>query len=157
MVDTLKSFEAKIGALIGKLDDDAMAAIATKVGVAAKKDAAIEVDAALGGLGFSGWPKAPLTTGFEPGDPGAITFGAKGRGRGAWSVAEFGRHPGMAGPMQGPTLTKTGKVSRARRKRWNGTTQGKGVWSATVARVDDETPGRVNAEVERALREVLKG
>ena len=90
--------------------------------------------ASLGGdLAFSGWRKGSLPLGVRfdtKGKPGQVVIVPTGKSRGPWRVAEEGRHPGMAGPMQGPRLTKTGKVSRARVKRWNGTTEGKQSWTA---------------------------
>jgi hypothetical protein len=111
---------------------------AFEVGMMAKGAVAeLSGAAALGGdLAFSGWRRKggkdmPLAVQFDvKGTPGSVKITRARMSAGPWRVAEEGRHPGMPGPMQGPRLTKKGKVSRARVKRWNGSTDPKGSWTA---------------------------
>ena len=124
------------------------------LGKMAKEEATKAASADLGGdPRFSGWAPT-LDTAYDIIGPGRILFKPKRSAAGPWRVAEDGRNAGTAGigPMQGPTLTRTGRVSRARRKRWNGQTQGKGTATDALAAIDKKVPGVVDKQIGRAVR-----
>ena len=125
--------------------------ISTDVGVAAKKIAAVRVDADLGGTGFSGWA-APLDTRFDHVGDGKVSFHPTRRSAGPWTVAEYGRNQ-TAGPrMVGPRLTKTGKVSKAKGRRWNGRTAPHHTATETTADIDRMVARVAERSVVRAIR-----
>ena len=163
MADDLKSFLVRVDKFYDfALDDQAVAKIARIVGVAAKGDASQAFAADWGhGDKFHHW-NAPATTAFNPvdGSPGQIKFGASGKGMGPWVVAQIGRHQGVGDEMTvkfRPVVAKykkNGQLSKRqpRRRKWNGTTEGRDSWSDAEAAIGDKTPGRVNTEVEAAMR-----
>ena len=65
---------------------------------------------------------------------------------------------GRQSPVQGPKLTKTGKVSRARRRRFAGSTPGKGTWTAATDRIVAAAPPLMAEQVENAMGQLfMKG
>lgn len=137
----------------GELENDRLRAVADKVGVRAKQLAAEAAKADLGGdEQFSGWPKAPLQTRYDHLSPGVISFHPTKRAAGPWTVAEFGRNQSAGPRMAGPRLTKTGRVSKAKTKRWNGKTQPKNTASDALGTIERDTPKVVDAEVSKAIR-----
>lgn len=118
--------------------------------------ATAEASADLGGdPKFSGWAPT-LDTKARELSPGQVLFTPTRSSAGPWTVAEFGRNS-KAGPrMVGPRLTKTGRVSKARQKRWNGITQGKGTATRVTTRIAAEVPKVVDAEVGKAIRKFFK-
>jgi hypothetical protein len=54
--------------------------------------------------------------------------------------------------MVGPRLTKTGRVSKARQKRWNGRTKGKGTATDALAAIDKKASSVVDKQTKAALR-----
>jgi hypothetical protein len=153
--DSLGSFGRKVGGFIDELEAEKLRAMATKVGVKAKQIATDAASADLGGdPAFSGWRPATnwLATRFDHLDPGVISFHPTKRSAGPWTVAEFGRNRGEGPRMVGPRLTKTGKVSKARQRRYNGQTAGKGTASDALAKIEPMVPAVVDAEVTKAIR-----
>ena len=154
MADTLASFGRRLDGFQKQLTDEALG---HALGKMAKSEAKVAASADLGGdPKFSGW-KATLDTRYDIVGRGKVLLKPTRRSAGPWTVANDGRNQGDAGigPMQGPTLTKTGRVSRARRKRWNGQTQGKGTADDALAAIKKKAPGVVDAEVGRALRKAF--
>lgn len=153
--DTFASFGRRVDKFINGLSGAELKQVMTKVGVAAKGDALKAASADLGGdPKFSGWAPT-LDTRFDHVGSGRVSFHPTKRGAGPWTVAEFGRNS-TAGPrMTGPRLTQTGKVSKARQKRWNGRTQGKGTATKALAAIERETPDRIEAEVRKAIRKAF--
>lgn len=132
-------------------------ALGHALGKMAKAEAETAASADLGGdPKFSGW-KPTLNTRYDIVDRGKVLLKPTRRSAGPWTVAQSGRNAGDAGigPMQGPTLTKTGRVSRARRKRWNGQTQGKGTADTARAAIEDKAPGVVDVQIKRAIRKAF--
>ena len=68
------------------------------------------------------------------------------------SVADQGRNTAAGPRMVGPRLTKTGKVSRARTKRYNGRTAGKNTATDALTEIEREMPKLVDREVSSAVR-----
>lgn len=155
MADTLDSFGRKVDGFIGEIEAEKLRAIATKVGVKAKQLATEAASADLGGdPAFSGWRPATnhLATRFDHVRPGVISFHPTARSAGPWTVAEFGRNQAAGPRMIGPRLTKTGKVSKARQRRYNGKTEGKNTASDALAKIEPMVPVVVDAEVTKAIR-----
>jgi len=154
MADSPESFIARrLTPFINELEDAKLKAIADKMGVRAKSLAKQSASADLGGDNvFSGWPKAPLETRYDHLRPGAISFHPTRRGAGPWTVAEFGRNQAAGPRMVGPRLTKTGRVSKAKQKRWNGKTAPKNTASEALELIEREMPQIVQAEVGKAIR-----
>ena len=153
--DSLGSFGRKVDGFIGELEAEKLRAMAAKVGVKAKQIATDAASADLGGdPAFSGWRPATnwLATRFDHLEPGVISFHPTKRAAGPWTVAEFGRNRAAGPRMVGPRLTKTGKVSKARQRRYNGQTEGKGTASDALAKIEPMVPEVVDAEVTKALR-----
>lgn len=123
------------------------------LGKMAKEEATKAASADLGGDDrFSGWAAKPLDTAYDIIGPGRVLFKPKRRAAGPWTVAESGRHSAAGPRMVGPRLTKTGRVSRARQKRWNGRTAGKGTASDALAAIDKKASGVVDKQTKAALR-----
>lgn len=153
--DSLGSYGRKVDGFIGELEAEKLRAMATKVGVKAKQIATDAASADLGGdPAFSGWRPATnwLATRFDHLEPGVISFHPTKRSAGPWTVAEFGRNRAAGPRMVGPRLTKTGKVSKARQRRYNGQTEGKGTASDALAKIEPMVPEVVDAEVTKAIR-----
>ena len=154
MADSPESFIARrLNPFIDELEGAKLKAIADKMGVRAKALAKQAASADLGGDNvFSGWPKAPLETRYDHLSPGAIGFKPTRRAAGPWTVAEFGRNQAAGPRMVGPRLTKTGRVSKAKTKRYNGRTQPKNTATEALALIEREMPQVVDAEVNKAIR-----
>jgi hypothetical protein len=149
MADTFASFANKVERFGKELGDDAMG---HALGKMAKAEATSAASADLGGdPKFSGWAPT-LDTAYDIIGPGRISFHPKKRSAGPWTVAEFGRNQAEGPRMVGPRLTKTGKVSRARQKRYNGRTQGKQTASDALAAIDKKAPGVVDKQTKAAIR-----
>lgn len=153
--DTFATFAARVERFERSVSDDALA---HRVGRMAKQQARKAAEADLGAdAAFSGWRRSrpvELRTRYDILGPGKIGFKPGNRGAaGPWTVAEFGRNAAAGPRMVGPRLTKTGKVSRARQKRYNGRTDGKQTASDALEAIDKELPGLVNREVNKAVRQ----
>lgn len=71
---------------------------------------------------------------------------------GPWTVAQFGRNQAFGPAFVGPRLTKTGRVSKARKKRYNGQTDPKHTADDTKALMERE----MKDIAERGLRKVIR-
>lgn len=148
---SLAAFGRRVGNFQKELTDEALG---HALGKMAKAEATKAASADLGGdPKFSGW-KPTLDTRYDIVGRGQVLLKPTRRSAGPWTVAQSGRNAGAAGvgPMQGPTLTRTGRVSRARRKRWNGQTQGKGTADDARAAIDSKAPDVVEVQVGKAVR-----
>jgi len=88
---------------------------------------------------------APVTAGFTVHKDGlGVTVHRDRASAGPWRVAESGRHQGGLSGMAGPGVSSDGttrrnkngsirKVRSRKARRWNGSTEGFGVWSAAYA------------------------
>ena len=154
MADTFASMARRVDQFKKELTDEALG---HALGKMAKEEATSAASTDLGGdPRFSGW-KPTLDTRYDIVGRGKVLLKPTRRSAGPWTVAQSGRNAGDAGigPLQGPTLTKTGRVSRARRKRWNGQTQGKGTADDARAAIEKKAPGVVNVQVGRAIRKAF--
>ena len=113
------------------------------------------VDQVLGGDGFSGWEENPLV-GVSLVSSAGVTFKPKARARGSERVGESGRHEGMFGPMFGPMSTKTGKASRRRRRKWNGTTKGHKTWTLTIEADTKIVPPKLKSAFVAPMKEIFR-
>jgi hypothetical protein len=154
--ESLSQFESRMARFTREFEDAKLKGIAAKAGVKAKTLATKAASADLGGdPKFSGWaPK--LETRFEHVEPGVISFHPTRRAAGPWTVAEFGRNQAAGPRMVGPRLTKTGKVSKARTKRYNGKTDPKNTASDALELIDRQIPRVVEAEVVAAIRKFFR-
>lgn len=121
---------------------------------------AVAADLSVSGTpeGFSGWRRGK-TVPLEVRDKPYRAGGATGviveptpRSKGPWRVAESGRQA----PVQGPFLTKTGRVSRRRGKRYAGASGGFGTWTSTVEAGGRDMPKKVRKEVVSVLKGVFR-
>lgn len=153
MAESADSFIARrLTPFINELEGAKLKALADKMGVRAKQIAKDAASADLGGdPKFSGW-KPTLDTRYDHLEPGVIGFKPTRRAAGPWTVAEFGRHSAAGPRMVGPRLTKTGRVSKAKAKRWNGVTQPKNTASEALEAIEREMPKVVEAEITKAVR-----
>lgn len=150
--DTFASFGRRVDVFINGITGGELKQVMTKIGVAAKGDATKAASADLGGdPKFSGWAPV-LETRFDHIGNGRISFHPTKRAAGPWTVAEHGRHTMAGPPMTGPRLTKTGRVSKARTKKWNGRTAGKGTATDALVTIEKETPKRFEDELKKALK-----
>jgi hypothetical protein len=133
---SLAAYERELARFGKELETSERRKITMRQAEAAQQIAREVASADLGGdPKFSGW--APeLATQAKSLRTGATLFSPTRFSAGPWTVAEFGRNS-KAGPrMVGPRLTKKGRVSRAKVKRWNGRTEGKQTGSKTLQSVD---------------------
>jgi hypothetical protein len=149
MADTFASFDRRVAGFQRELGDNAMG---HALGKMAKEEATKAASADLGGdPKFSGWAPT-LDTAYDIIGPGRILFKPKRQAAGPWTVAEFGRNQAEGPRMVGPRLTKTGRVSKARQKRYNGRTQGKNTASDALGAIDEKASGVVDKQTKAALR-----
>lgn len=153
MADDFASFARRLDRFLDDVTDDATA---HAMGKKARELATKAASADLGGdPKFSGW--APeLKTGYDIIGPGRIIFKPNRSAAGPWTVAQYGRNQAAGPRMTGPRLTRTGRVSRARVKRWNGRTVGKGTADDALKMIDREMPGVVDKQVGRAVAKFFR-
>lgn len=151
--DTFASFGHRVDVFVNGISGGDLKGIMTRLGVDAKKDAESAASGDLGGdPKFSGWAPT-LDTKFDHAGEGRISFHPTGKSAGPWTVAQFGRHQ-TAGPPS-PNLTKGGKAKKGGGKKWNGRTQGKGTADKALARIEKETPDRVEKEIKKVLHKAF--
>ena len=140
---------ARLDALADALTGPQLEAVMTELGVAAKKDVDAAVRADLGGDNrFSGWRRAPLTSGFDHTGPGVIELAPRANATGPFQVAEQGR-------MAGSTIVgRRRRRYTGRRVAW-GRTRPKLTWTDAVGVIDRETPDRAMKAVVKIVRRVM--
>lgn len=151
---SLAAFGAELGGLSRDFTDDEVRRITMAQGREGEQIAAKQARSDLGGDGaFSGWNRGnpiPLDTHLRNGRNGATLLLPKFPG--GWTVAEFGRNS-KAGPrLVGPRLTRTGRVSRARQRRYNGVTRGKDTASQAKVEMDRKLPKVADRAVVKVMR-----
>ena len=130
-----------VGKLAAVLAGPDLKRITSRVAFLAKQDALQALDGDLPGRKFTHW-RPKLGVGYEITSDTTATLAP--RPGGPWKVLDEGRSPG-------------GKYSRKRRRfvAW-GSTHGRHTWQhAVVYKVGQETPGRVDDEVQKSIREAL--
>ena len=126
--------------------------ITDSMGRRAKQLAAQAASADLGGdPKFSGWAP-PLDTRTRRVDDGAVLLTPTARAAGPWTVAQYGRNQAFGPKFVGPRLTKTGRVSRARTKRYNGQTKPKFTADDARGLMERELPKIAERGVRAAIR-----
>ena len=100
---------------------------------------------------FSGWTPQ-LTTKNKRLADGSNLLSPTRSSAGPWTVAQYGRNQAFGPKFVGPRLTKTGRVSRARTKRYNGQTLPK--YTADDARglMEREMPKIAERGLRKAIR-----
>lgn len=154
--------------LIQSLERNGLRNLSMSVG---RRMQAIAESAASADLGgdpkFSGWVAA-LETKLTPTrtDPGIILSPTRSSA-GPWTVATVGRNQGETGAFLGPganrntgltARTKAGNVRKVRsfqRRRWNGTTRGKGTADRAVAEFQRQLPQLIREGVIKHINEHL--
>jgi hypothetical protein len=122
------------------------------MGRRAQQIAARAASADLGGdPKFSGWAPT-LDTRTRRVDDGAVLLTPTPRAAGPWTVAQYGRNQAFGPRFVGPRLTKTGRVSRARQKRYNGQTQPKNTADDARDLMEREMPKLAEKGVRAAIR-----
>ena len=151
--ESLDGFGRRVNNFVKELEGERLKMIADKAGMQAKKIATEAAKADLGGDDkFSGWSGSNLLTRYDHVEPGVISFHPSKRSAGPWTVAEFGRNQAAGPRMVGPRLTKTGRVSKTKQRRYNGRTQGKGTASDALSEIEKQIPRTVDREVVKAIR-----
>ena len=141
----MAAFERELNAMSREIVGAKKRKILMPMAERAQKIVDAQVAADLTQSDFSGWRRgAPikLETKIKPLPSNAMLISPTKATAGPFTVLELGRNPGEAGigPIQGPMLTKTGRISRKRRKRFNGQTKGKGSSTKAVADIDAAMP-----------------
>jgi hypothetical protein len=142
MADDFASFSRKMNRLSDELSGRGLDKLTTKIGVAAKKDAADALRGDIGDESLSNWrPGRPISmrTRFVV-KGGTIELTPQGRAIGPWTVLHRGRRAGIS-----------------RRGRRYGGSSGRGTWSDVERLVAQRTPKRVADEVNAGLRRALRG
>ncbi len=148
-------FAARLDRFDRSFDGPGLRKLLTSIGEAGQREATAAASADLGGdPKFSGWAPT-LDTKYRITGATMVQFQPSRRSAGPWTVAEFGRHS-QAGPrMAGPRLTKTGRVSRARVRRWNGRTEGKQTATKAIARIEGRVGGLCEKHVKQSIRKAF--
>jgi hypothetical protein len=148
MVESLASFNAKMGRLGDEFAGRALRAIAEDVGKASKVDVADAVRGDLGDLSMSNWRRSrpiQITGRYDLEGEGQVAIMPARRALGPMRVLEEGRKAGMS------------KARRRRRSRPVSSSPGKGTWSDALSIMQREVPGRVARAVNGAVRRSLRG
>lgn len=106
---------------------------------------------------FSGWPNASVVGKATVGSD-SLAFGPERMSLGPTRVAEQGRNAGASGPVQGPALkgfTAKGRQRKVSRKRWTGSTKGKGTWTSFATEAESSVPKKLRAGFIKAVGKVF--
>jgi hypothetical protein len=152
---SMSAFSADLSKLARELEREEARRITREMAEKAQRIATAAASADLGGdPKFSGWAPV-LDTQIKSGRDSSHLLTPTRTGAGPWTVAEQGRNRGkvggrLAGPSLGGPRSVRG-VRRARGRRWNGYTQGKGTASDAVARMERELPPIAERQVRRVI------
>ena len=131
---------------------------------------------------FTNWPRkgtkaAIKSRNYVDANPAKVyeeyTFGPQARSFGPLWVADYGRHRdpktgvAMQGPMLGPLITKGSsgsengwhknrKISRKKRKKWNGATKPMYTWRKATNRMEQTIPRQITTEYTKIMIEQFK-
>ncbi len=154
--DSVAAFERDFEKMMGDLTGPEKRKITRAQGEEAQKIAARQASQDLGGdRAFSGWNRRapiPLDTQLRNLADGNTMMTPAKRSAGPWTVAEQGRNAAAGPRLIGPRLTRTGRVSKARQKRYNGRTQGKNTASDAVKVMEKELPKIADKAVSKVIR-----
>lgn len=160
---SIGAFERHVDRFLGELSVDMLKRAGRTMGRQAVRIATEEASRDLGGdPKFSGWAPMLEVRAVEV-KPGVVSVRPTKRSAGPWTVANDGRHQGNAGGFAGPGVnratgqtarTKAGAVRKTRaskRRRWNGTTKGKGTADRAVARMEPMVETVAQVELTKTL------
>ncbi len=143
--------------LAANFDGPARMAIMKEVRVPLERDVERAVRGDIGDLSMSGWRRGkpvPIT-------PTSVVVGREvlevkpaGKALGVMRTLSDGRNPN--GP-RGPKILKSGKVSKAKQRRYNGRTRGKGTWGDATELMADTAPRVMRDAVVKVVGEVFRG
>ena len=155
--ESLAAYRHELAGLESDLTGPEKAKIVRQMANAARTIAADEAANDLGAdRAFSGWTRAnPIkldTRLVNAADGTIIMTPSTKRAAGPWTVAEQGRNAAFGPRLLGPRLTKSGRISKARRRRYNGRTSGKGTASDAVKKMDQQLPKIADKGVKAATR-----
>jgi hypothetical protein len=142
--NSVAAFSRDFDKMIGELTGPEKRKITREMGEQGQKIAARQAAADLGGdKAFSGWTRAnpiQLDTHLRNAADFNVLITPTKTSAGPWTVVEQGRNAALGPRLTGPRLTRTGRVSRARQKRYNGRTRGKNTATDAVREMDRELP-----------------
>lgn len=149
----MAEFARELKGLEGDLTQDEVKIITRQMGREGQQIADKSAARSLGGdSAFSGWNRGapiPLATHLKPARQGTLLLP---KFPGGWTVAEFGRNSVEGPRLVGPRLTRTGRVSRRRERRYNGRTAGKGTASRAVDEMERQLPRIADKAVLKVTR-----
>ena len=153
---SVAAFQRDFDRMMGDLTGPEKRKITRLQGLEAQRIAAKAAAHDLGGdKAFSGWVRGnpiPLDTQLRNVSGGNTMLTPTRRSAGPWTVAESGRNSAAGPRLIGPRLTRTGRVSKARRKRYNGRTRGKDTASEAVKEMGVKLPRIADAGVRQVIR-----
>jgi hypothetical protein len=154
--NSVAAFSRDFDKMIGELAGPEKRKITREMGEQGQKIAAKQAAADLGGdKAFSGWTRArpiPLETQLRNAADFNVLITPTKTSAGPWTVADIGRNAALGPRMVGPRLTRTGRVSRARPKRYNGRTRGKRTATDAVKEMGQQLPKVADKAVLRVVR-----
>jgi hypothetical protein len=110
----------------------------------------------LGGdKAFSGWNRgSPIAadTALRNTADGSTILAPSKSGAGIITTSTFGRNAATGPRLIGPRLTRTGRVSKARQRRYNGRTRGKGTATDATAEMQRRLPPIADRAVLKVAR-----
>jgi hypothetical protein len=147
MADDLSAFARKMDRLATEFGDRAIADLNKRVGMETKKDVDAAVRGDLGDLSMSNWRRGrPIqVSGRFDVEGDSLIISPAARARGPMRVLEDGRR---AGQSRGTRRRASRRVSSSR---------GKSTWSDAVRIMERGVPGRIAKQVNRAIRQALRG
>ena len=142
---------AKTDRLVAEFDGTAGYARLDRVALQLKPDIAQAVRGDLGDLSMSGWRRGKpieVTGRYDRLSDHEVAMSPGKRARGPMRVLQQGRNPGLSAAA--PRISKkTGR--ELKRRRWNGTTAGKGTWTDATKIMQDHAGPYMAAEVHKSL------
>lgn len=152
--NSVAAFSRDFDRMIGDLTGPEKRKITHAQGEEAQRIAAKQAAQDLGGdRAFSGWNRGnpiPLDTRLRNLPDGNTLMTPKFPG--GWTVAEQGRNAAAGPRLIGPRLTRTGRVSKARQRRYNGRTRGKHTATDAVRVMEKELPKIADRAVAKMIR-----
>jgi hypothetical protein len=147
--ESLAAFGRELAGLEGDLTGPEKIKITRLMGKESEQIAANSARRSLGtDRAFSGWNRgAPIPLDTRLRNVRDFNTLMTPKFAGGWTVAEFGRNSAAGPRLTGPRLTRTGRVSRKRAKRFNGRTAGKGTATQAVTEMERRLPVIANKAV----------
>ena len=151
---------SKLDRLMAGVTGKALEAAMHKAGKKGKGLADKAVAADIGDMSMSGWRRSKpieIKSRYDMlGESGLMIRPARSA-VGPMRVLESGRNSAAGPRMTGPRLLKSGKASKAKQKRYNGRTDGKGTWSDAEDAMNKELPDIVAKAVREQYRKLWGG